>query len=114
MKRYIKSSAGDVQLSKFVFIPSDKIAGVCEDNYINNISGYLWLWDYTYNTITHHTDDKMYPHSDVIDKLPPDLRKLDIVWGRVDWFISSKRLFVNDSTLLTDEQLNYIKNMCNI
>lgn len=109
MKRYIKSSYGDVILHKFVFIPSELIAGVDEDNYDNTLTGYFYLWSYTYNKLNHHTDDRMFSHADVIDSLPLELKRKDRIWGRSDWYRNSKEIFINDRDSLTEAQIQYIE-----
>lgn len=110
MKRYIKSSYGDVILHKFVFIPSEFIEGVDEDKYDEILKGYFYLWSYTYNKVTHQTDDRMYSHSDVIDALPYQLKRKDRIWGKSDWFKNDKRIFINDRDSLTKDQIQYIEN----
>ena len=119
MKRYIKSSAGDVTLYKFVLVQMDMLPDKLEDadKYDNTLNGYFYLWPYTYNTITRHTDDRMYAHSDVIDNLPSDIRRVcreHCIWGKTDWFKDQARFYINDDSTLSQSQLNYIKRQCNM
>lgn len=116
MKRYIKSSYGDINLSKFVFIPSDKIEDVETTKYDENLHGYLYLWTYTYNKLTRHTDDWRVSHSDVIDSLPLVLRKKDRMWGRVDYFptLNSRSLFIAGDIEPSDQERKYLERLCNV
>lgn len=116
MKRYIKSSYGDIQLNKFVFVPSEPITGLGKDKYNSNLGGYLYFWTYTYNKLTHETDDRMLSHSDVIDSLPSELRRKDRIWGRVDYYPSrdQKSLFIGGDIEPTSSQRRYLEKMCNV
>lgn len=115
MKRYIRSSAGDVKLSKFILVPMGKLDSIDDSHYDDTLEGYLYIWSYTYNTLTNMTDDRMYSHSDVIDNLPPEIRKhaRDItVWGKTDYFKNSVRFVIVNDEYLTKSQINYIKKLC--
>lgn len=115
MKRYIRSSAGDVKLSKFIFVPMNKIDSIDDSHYDDTLKGYLYIWSYTYNTLTRMTDDRMYSHSDVIDNLPPEIRKHArdlIVWGKTDYFKNSVRFVIVNDEYLTKSQVNYIQKLC--
>lgn len=116
MKLYIKSSAGDITLYKFILVPMDKISGVDESNYDERLNGYFYLWSYKYNTITKFTDDRLYSHSDVIDSLPIEIRKQArelTIWGKTDYFCNREIRFViiNDEYLDKD-QVYLIKKYC--
>lgn len=118
MKRYIRSSAGDVILYKFILVPMDKISGVDESNYDEHLNGYFYLWSYKYNTITKCTDDRLYSHSDVIDSLPVEIRKQArelTIWGKTDYFHNKGIRFViiNDEYLGKD-QVDVIKKYCKV
>lgn len=117
MKRYIKSSAGDVTLYKFILVPMNKIDNVDELHYDDFLKGYFYIWDYKYNTLTRSTDDRMYAHSDVIDNLPLEIRKEArelTIWGKTDYFKNSVRFMIVNDEYLTKEQINYIKKQCNL
>lgn len=117
MKRYIKSSAGDVTLYKFILVPMDKIDNVDESDYDDFLKGYFYIWDYKYNTLTRSTDDRMYAHSDVIDNLSQEIRKQArelTIWGKTDYFKNGVRFMIVNDEYLTKEQINYIKKQCNL
>lgn len=117
MKRYIKSSAGDITLYKFVLVPMDKIDSVDESHYDDFLEGYFYIWDYKYNTLTRFTDDRMYAHSDVIDNLPQEIRKQArelTIWGKTDYFKNSVRFMIVNDEYLNQSQINYIKKQCNL
>lgn len=116
MKRYIKSSAGDITLYKFILVPMDRISDVDESNYDERLNGYFYLWSYKYNTITKYTEDRMYSHSDVIDSLPIEIRKQArelTIWGKTDYFQNNRTRFVIvNEEYLSNDQINLIKSYC--
>lgn len=117
MKRYIKSSLGDITLYKFILVPMNKIDNVDELHYDDFLKGYFYIWDYTYNTLIKSTDDRMYAHSDVIDNLPSEIRKQArelTVWGKTDYFKNSVRFMIVNDEYLTKEQIKRIERMCSI
>lgn len=117
MKRYIKASAGDITLYKFILVPMNKIDNVDESHYDDFLKGYFYTWDYKYNTLTRSTDDRMYAHSDVIDNLSQEIRKQArelTIWGKTDYFKNGVRFMIVNDEYLTKEQINYIKKQCNL
>lgn len=115
MKVYIRSSAGDITLCKFLLVPMDKLDNIDESHYDDFLQGYLYIWSYTYNTLTRTTDDRMYSHSDVIDSLPPEIRKhaRDLtVWGKTDYFKNGVRFMIVNDEYLTKSAVNYIQKLC--
>lgn len=109
----INNSMGDVILSKFIVIPSDKLEEFDDFQYDPVLEGYIVLWHYLYNRITRQSESGMYPHSDVIDSLPFALRKKFHqcgYWGRTDWYTTDKKFFV--STKLPPDKLNHLKHLC--
>ena len=118
MKRYIKSSAGDITLHKFILVPMQMVEGCDESNYNDFLKGYFYLWNYTYNKLTNHTDDRMYSHSDVIDSLPLDIRKQArelTICGKTDYYKHDEiRFQIVNGEYLDRSQIDYIKRQCNI
>lgn len=115
MKRYIRSSAGDVTLCKFILVPMDMINSTDECYYDQFLKGYFYMWNYTYNTITWHTDDREYAHSDIIDNLPYEIRKHArklTIWGKTDYYTNSVRFSIVNSEYLTPNQVDRIKQYC--
>lgn len=115
MKRYIQSSAGDVTLCKFILVPMDMINSTDECYYDQFLKGYFYMWNYTYNTITRHTDDREYAHSDIIDNLPYEIRKHArklTIWGKTDYYTNSVRFSIVNSEYLTPNQVDRIKQYC--
>lgn len=119
MKRFIKASAGDIRLYKFLFIDypyTDEYSDMWNDS----LEGYLYLWEYTYNTLTRETDDRDTAHADVIDNLPFELRKAfrsgHGCWGKTDYFQTRNdiRWYCNDESFFTARQLKYLKNLVEI
>lgn len=116
MKRVIKASAGDISLSKFIFVKMDKLAEYPFD-YDSLLGGYLYIWSYTYNTLTHQTDDRVYAHADVIDTLPSDIRWVfkttdNGCWGKTDWYQDRKRFYCNNPSVFNDSQLKHLQELC--
>lgn len=114
MKRLIRASAGDVRLQKFILVPMDPVPGVEEDLYDVQLGGYFYQWEYTYNTVTGETDDRMQAHSDVIDQMPAEIRRQarDLtVWGKTDYFKDSIRFIIVNDEYITKRQANTIKRM---
>lgn len=115
MKRYVQSSAGDVTLSKFILIPMDMINNIDECYYDQFLGGYFYKWNYVYNTITRHTDDREYSHSAIIDSLPSEIRKCArelTIWGRTDYYANDVRFSIVNGEYLTPNQIDKIKQYC--
>lgn len=115
MFRVIKASFGDVNLTKFLVIPSEYIGDFPGYNYDELLRAYTDVWNYTYNKLTKETDDRLQSHSDHIDVLPWELRKIfrqQGYWGKTDLFRDTIRFFCNIEDDLTPNQLKHLKNLC--
>lgn len=114
MKRYIKSSAGDITLYKFVLVQMDMLSDIT-DNYDEVLHGYFYIWPYTYNKLTRDTDSEIKSHSDVIDHLPFEIRRecrKMCIWGKTDYYTGIIRFFINYTDTLSQQQIDYIKRQC--
>lgn len=112
----ILESAGDVVLYKFLIILTKSLSLVdsWERYYDSTIGGYLIDWKYRYNKYTKKTDSRDVTHSDIIDSLPGDLRRLwrtsdDIAWGKTDYYRDDIRFFISNDDLLSSSQVDYLK-----
>lgn len=110
----ITASAGDIKLCKFLLVLMDKLIGVDENHYDEFLHGYFYVWNYTYNTLTKHTDDRMYAHSDVIDNLPESIRRSAkelVIWGKTDYFKDNIRFIIVNDEYLSSDEVEYIKHI---
>ena len=111
MKRMIRASAGDVTLQKFILVLMDLVEGVDENNYVEQLGGYYYQWAYTYNTVTHSTDDRAHDHASVIDGLPSVIRRQarDLtVWGKSE--VYRGKIIVNEE-YITKRQTDIIRKL---
>lgn len=98
----LKESAGDVRLSKFIIIITDKISGELESNYYPEISSYFFIKDFLYNYTTGESDE-WFEHQDLLESLPEAIQNTveayNIIVGSITVSINrkSKKKNKNDS-----------------
>lgn len=121
MKKYIKCSAGDKTFYKFIFINTGRRlrtrSGIFKYNW--KLKGYICLWQYTYNTITHDTTDKIYPHIDMIRDMPKELYNIweqEPVSGKTDYGWTARgleqRFILDHGGNLSAQQISELKHIC--
>ena len=118
-KKIREASAGDIKLKKMIYCyaPSIDIKKYPEivKFYDKTLKGYYIEWEYTYNKITRDTDDRNLPHSDKIDSLPSDIRRIYKgelgIWGRFDYYSydNSIKPFITDNPGIPSTIYNAVK-----
>lgn len=112
-KENLKESAGDVKLKKFLFAKTpkdDKLFPQQKDFYNNELGGYLFTWEYSYNKLTGQNDDEELSHFDAKKSLPLELQQIltyneNSAWGREDYYPDGIRLFISDGPDNKDKEL---------
>ena len=92
----------------------EQLANYSQD-YRADLGGYFYVWNYTYNTLTHETDDRDNSHASMIDSLPAPIRRAArelTIWGKTDWFNTDKRFVIVNDEYLDSIQLAKIKREC--
>ena len=120
LKLIYEKEYGDVLLYKFVLFKTPMIDGI-KKNYDRILKGYLYYWEYTYNTARKTSDDKLFTHIDIRDSAPEEVRKQckdKIIFGKTDCYMPYKgdpnpvRLwFTGYTDLLTKANKDYLKGM---
>jgi hypothetical protein len=112
-KEELKESAGDVKLKKFLFAKTpkdDKLFPQQKEFYNNELGGYLFSWEYSYNKLTGENDGEELSHFDAKKSLPLELQQIltyneSSAWGREDYYPNGIRLFISDGPDGKDKEL---------